>query len=76
MRKFIQSSSHQVLLVVLACVLSCLVNGQMTRGQTDWQPCSLHCNCSLFDGLVVGKCDLSTVEQCESFVIPDDALIL
>ena len=76
MEKAIEPSSNQVLFLVLAFFLSCFVNGERTTNPTDWQPCSIYCNCSLLDDFVVAKCDLTPMEQCESFVLPDETLIL
>lgn len=68
---------HRVFFYVLIFVLSCLVNGEMSVNETASWHCSRYCNCSLLDdAAIVAKCDLQVMENCESYVLPDDALIL
>ena len=62
---------------VLVSVLMRVINGESSASnETDWKQCSPHCNCSLANDLAVAKCDITTMEQCESFLLPDETSIL
>ena len=68
--------NHRELLLVLVSILIRVVAGESAASnETDWEPCSPHCNCSLVDDLVFAKCDI-TMERCESFILPDETSIL
>ena len=67
---------HGVFFVVLPLFLSGLVKGEWPGNETVWHPCSAYCNCSLLDDALMARCDLQMMDNCESFVLPNDTLIL